>query len=63
MKKKKVKSKAPKRKVYKTKLEVVNIKMQLPERTTLEAKAKRYAGGNLSAWLRLAGLKYIPIKK
>ena len=54
---------APKRKVYKTKLEVVNIKMQLPERKALEAKAKRFAAGNLSAWLRLAGLKYIPTKK
>lgn len=50
----------PKRKVYKTKLEVVNIKMQLKERKALQAKADRTHDGNLSALLREAGLRYVP---
>lgn len=63
MKKKKVKSKAPKRKVYKTKLEVVNIKMTKTELYLIRSKATRLTEGNVSAYLRLAALKYVPAKK
>ncbi len=38
----------------------LNIKMSVPSRKALEAKAKRFQGGNLSAWLRRAGLEYRP---
>ncbi len=55
--------KAPKRKVYKTKLEVVNIKMTLEEREALQERADLFCDGNLSAYLRGAGLEYVPRKK
>lgn len=58
-----MKTKKPKRKNYKTKLAVVNIKMQFKERDLLMKRAKRHAKGNLSLWLRTSGLKYVPVKK
>lgn len=58
-----MKKKAPKRKVYKTKLERLNIKVTASEREELQAKADRHFDGNLSALLRKAGLVYVPPKK
>lgn len=52
--------KKPKRKVYPTKLERLNIKMTKAVREALEKKAKKFCNGNLSLWLRTAGLKYTP---
>lgn len=54
--------KKAKRKYYPTKLEVFYFKMTMRERKLLTARAKKYNEGNLSGWLRLAGLKYIPPK-
>lgn len=42
--------------------DVVNVKLSHDIRSTLRARAKKFAKGNLSAWLRYAGLKYIPKK-
>lgn len=39
---------------------VVNIKMDAETHELLMKKAKRNADGNLSAWLRYAGSKYVP---
>lgn len=44
----------------KTKVVVVNIKMDLETHETLVKKAKRNARGNLSAWLRHSGMRYVP---
>lgn len=52
--------KKPKRKVYPTKLERLNIKMTKSERAALDKKAKKFCKGNLSLWLRTSGLKYTP---
>ena len=57
------KKKAPKRKVYKTKLEVVNIKMQLPERKAIEVKAKLLRRRKRVSVPTNGGPKYIPTKK
>lgn len=43
-----------------SKLGVVNVKMSAADRKCLKAQAKRFAQGNLSAWLRHAGRKYTP---
>lgn len=42
---------------------LINLKTALAEKKSLEANAKKYADGNLSEWLRLAGLNYIPKPK
>ena len=57
------KTKTPK-KVVKTgsELKIVNIKVGSKDRKNLNAKAGAYAKGNLSAWLRYAGLRYVPKK-
>lgn len=55
--------KKTKRKSYPTKLKVINLKARPAERKLLLQKAKLYADGNLSLWLRTAGLKYTPLKK
>lgn len=44
----------------KPKLVLINIKVTEEARLTLVKLAKRYAHGNLSAWLRMAGSQYIP---
>lgn len=41
----------------------INLKMTAKEKAELERKAKLYANGNLSAWLRYAGLHLVPSKK
>lgn len=59
--KKKMKKKATKQ-IKKSKLKIVNLKVGSKDRKALMLKAKKYAGGNLSAWFRHTGLKYIPKK-
>lgn len=44
----------------KQKLKIIPVKTNNPDRAALAKKAKDHAGGNVSAWLRHAGLKYIP---
>lgn len=56
MKKKKPKSKP------KSKLIPVHIKLTHAEHEALKKRADWWALGNLSAWLRYAGLKYVPEK-
>lgn len=41
---------------------IVPVKMTDKEKKALQARADKHTGGNLSLWLRLAGLKYIPPK-
>lgn len=43
-------------------LEVINLKVTSRDRKRLEQNAKRYADGNLSAWLRYVGMQYTPKK-
>lgn len=59
----KAKKLAKKSKPKKEKLPVINLKITSADRKAILANAKRYAKGNLSAWLRAAGLEYIPPKK
>lgn len=58
--KKKMKTKRAKRKV--TELSLLNIKVSPADRRALDAAAKKYAKGNLSAWLRFAGTMFKPSK-
>lgn len=44
----------------KEKLIVVSLKMKPSELKALKGQAKKFAKGNLSAWFRFAGLRYIP---
>lgn len=41
---------------------LVNFKIDNAEQKLLMQRAKKYAKGNLSAWLRHAGSKYVPPK-
>jgi len=43
-------------------LTLLNLKISSKDRRRLVAMAKKYAGGNLSAWLRFAGAHYVPPK-
>lgn len=45
---------------HKLKEKLLNIKVSPKDKRALEAAARKYAGGNLSAWLRLAGSNYVP---
>lgn len=45
-----------------SKLVVVNVKMSTADRSILKAYAKRWAAGNLSAWVRHTGRRYTPKK-
>lgn len=49
-------------KVVKTgsELKIVNLKLGGKDRAALKAQAKKFTKGNLSAWLRYAGLQYVP---
>ncbi len=40
----------------------VNLKMEHEEKEAIQVQADLYAGGNLSAWLRYAGLNHKPRK-
>lgn len=46
----------------KTKLKIMNIKVTSPKRIELRTRAKKYAKGNMSAWLRHAGTRYKPAR-
>lgn len=48
------------KKAAKDKLKLVTLKMTKAEHSALIKQAKVYTHGNLSAWLRRAGLKYVP---
>lgn len=41
-------------------LDIVNVKMTSADRRLLIANAKKWAGGNVSAWLRYAGTVFTP---
>ncbi len=45
------------------KSETVNLKLSPSEKAEILAKARKYAGGNLSLWLRLAGAMFTPAKR
>lgn len=47
----------------KTGPKLINLKAADEERAALQAKADKYANGNLSAWLRYAGLHHKPTKR
>lgn len=51
-----------KNKRRKTQLTLLNIKVSPKDRKILNAAAKKFEGGNLSAWLRRAGMQYKPGK-
>lgn len=51
---------ARKKKAAPKTLDIVNVKMTPADRRRLIANAKKWAGGNVSAWLRHAGKVYIP---
>lgn len=55
-----LKLKKPKK--SKSKLKVSNFKADDKVIRALHAKAKKHAQGNFSAWMRHAGLKYVPKK-
>ena len=40
-----------------------NVKLTDKELDAIQKKANRFAGGNLSAWLRHAGMNYTPKQK
>ena len=44
------------------KLKLRNVKLSPRDERLLQAKAKKHADGNLSAWLRHAGMRYTPKK-
>jgi hypothetical protein len=46
----------------KSELEMIVMKISAKDLRRIKALAKKYADGNLSAWLRSAGLEYIPTK-
>lgn len=45
-----------------SKLKITNLKLGGKDRKALKEKAKLFTKGNLSAWLRYAGLQYVPKK-
>jgi hypothetical protein len=63
MAKAKLKKPVKLKKTYKAKPHLVNFKVTTEELKLLTAKAKKYAGGNVSFWLRHAGLHHIPKSK
>lgn len=42
---------------------VKSVRIPLVQLDEMQKKADQYAGGNICAWLRIAGVKYIPGKK
>lgn len=57
-----MKNKKPVNKKKNIGLRIVNVKVKEGARKRLQANARKYAKGNLSAWLRHAGLRYVPKK-
>lgn len=54
-----MKTKSPKAKKDK----LINLKITSAEREAIQKNADRYAGGNISKWLRYAGAHLKPISK
>lgn len=54
----KLMSKKPKREH----LQVINSKVSKVDRQKLTESAKKFTKGNISAWIRLASLRYVPSK-
>lgn len=44
-------------------LSLLNLKVTDKDRRKLNAQAKKYTNGNISAWLRLAGSAFKPAKR
>lgn len=61
---KSIKKAAPKKqaKAVKTTRELINLKVESKDRKAIEARALKFAKGNVSAWLRYAGSKFTPPK-
>lgn len=51
------------KKPRKEKPTLVNFKLNRKDLKALTARAKRYANGNISLWLRHAGLNHVPRRK
>lgn len=62
MKKKAVKTQKAGKKAKRAPLQIINVKMTEADHKRLIAKAKRFADGNLSAWVRYTGRVYTPKK-
>ena len=45
------------------KAKAINIKVSVEEFEALKVKAHRFAGGNVSGWIRHAGLSHVPDEK
>lgn len=59
---KKIKIRRRKAAVSRKKLPLVNFKASSKDQKKIRANAKKYAGGNFSAWMRHASLNYRPGK-
>lgn len=46
----------------KPEMSLLNLKITAVDKRRINANARRYAGGNLSAWLRHAGIAFKPGK-
>lgn len=46
----------------KSQLSLLNLKVTERDRKAFNARAKEYANGNVSAWLRMAGINFRPAK-
>lgn len=40
---------------------LITLRISLAEWETIKERANRFAGGNFSAWLRIAALNYLPL--
>jgi hypothetical protein len=54
------KAQAKKKKAAKDASALVNLKVAQSCKNVLMAKAKKFTKGNLSLWLRMAGMNYVP---
>lgn len=64
MKRKVKKSKVKKlKKPVKVKPRLINLKVPNADLALIAKKAKKFAGGNVSLWLRHAGINYVPRSK
>lgn len=44
-------------------LKLMNLKASSKDRAAITSLARKYADGNISAWLRTAGMNYVPNKR
>ena len=59
----KKKKRSQQKSIERPKTKLRNFKTTDAEWTAIRANAKKYANGNLSLWLRYAGMNHIPRKK